>query len=205
MEKPRIGIQGIEGAAWGEHICVFFNTKDELLKLTVPYIKAGLEDNEFCMWITGEHVTVNDASHALEQALPTVHEYLARKQLEILPHTQCYFSTGTFDGQIVLQNWAKKATHAKAKGFAGMRITGNIFWLESEQDWEQFSAYEQAVTQHIEHQRVLALCTYPFEICRFNNVMQTMSVHNKVLIARDEQWRCHDVPPPYRRTFPPLD
>ena len=31
MEKPRIGIQGIESAVWGEHICVFFNTKDELL------------------------------------------------------------------------------------------------------------------------------------------------------------------------------
>ena len=116
MEKRRIGIQGIEGAAWGEHICVFFNTKDELLKLTVPYIKAGLEDNEFCMWITGEHVTENDASHALEQVLPDAHQYLARKQLEILPHTQWYFSSGIFDGQIVLQNWVTKATHAQSKG-----------------------------------------------------------------------------------------
>jgi len=71
MEKPRIGIPGIERTAWGEHVCVFFYTKEELLKLTVPYIKAGLEDNEFCMWITGEPITVNDAVHALEQTLPS--------------------------------------------------------------------------------------------------------------------------------------
>jgi hypothetical protein len=42
MEKRRMGIPGIGGASWGEHICAFFYTKDELLKLTVPYIKAGL-------------------------------------------------------------------------------------------------------------------------------------------------------------------
>ena len=200
MEKPRIGIPGIESAAWGEHICVFFYTKDELLKLTVPYIKAGLEDNELCMWITGEPVTANDAFHTLEQALPNVHEYLARKQLEILPHTQWYFSTGVFDPEIVVQNWVKKAKHAEAKGFTGVRITGNIFWLGSEQDWEQFGVYEQAVTENIKNQRVLALCTYPFEICRINNVVQTLSSHNKVLIAQNEHhWQCHFIPPPYRR------
>ena len=199
MEKRRIGIHGIEGAAWGEHTCVFFYTKDELLRLTVPYLKAGLEDNEFCMWITGEPITVNDAFHALEQALPNVREYLDREQLEILPHTQCYFSTGIFDAQIVLRNWLNKATHAEARGFAGTRITGNIFWLGSEQDWEQFGAYEQAVTENITHQRVLALCTYPYEICRINNVVQTLSCHNKVLIAQNGHWRCHDIPPPYKR------
>ena len=199
MEKPRVGIPGIESAAWGEHICVFFYTKDELLKLTVPYIKAGLEGNEFCIWIIGEPVTDNDAFHALEQALPNVHEYLARKQLEILPHNQWYLSTGSFDAQIVLLNCLKKAKHAQANGFAGMRITGNIFWLGSEQDWEQFGAYEQAVTQNIKNKRVLALCTYPYEICRINNVIQTLSSHNKVLIAQNEHWRCHDIPPPYRR------
>jgi hypothetical protein len=82
----------------------------------VPYIKAGLEDNEFCMWITGEPITVNDAVHALEQTLPNVQEYLANKQLEILPHTQCYFSTGIFDAEVVLYNWLNQARGAEAKG-----------------------------------------------------------------------------------------
>ena len=79
-----MGIPGIGGAGWGEHICAFFYTKDELLKLTVPYIKAGLEDNEFCMWITGDPVTENDAFQALEQVLPDAHQYLVNKHLEIL-------------------------------------------------------------------------------------------------------------------------
>jgi hypothetical protein len=200
MKTPRIGIPDIESAAWGEHICAFFYTKDELLRLTVPYIKAGLEDNEFCMWITGGPVNENDAMRALEQVLPHAHQYLANKQLEIFSHSQWYLSSGIFDGQRVLGNWLAKFKHAQANGFAGMRITGNPFWLGCEQDWEQFSAYEQSVTQNIENQGILALCTYPFEICRINNVMHTLSSHTKVLIAQnEEQWRCRDIPPSYNR------
>ena len=61
----RIGIAGVDKVAWGEHVCVFFETKEDLLNLCVPFIKAGLEDNEFCMWITGEPVTEQPAFEAL--------------------------------------------------------------------------------------------------------------------------------------------
>jgi MEDS: MEthanogen/methylotroph, DcmR Sensory domain len=191
MEKRRMGIPGIGGAGWGEHICAFFYTKDELLKLTVPYIKAGLEDNEFCMWITGDPVTENDALQALEQVLPDAHQYLVNKHLEIFSHSQWYLSSGTFDAELVLGNWVSKSKHAEGKGFAGMRITGNPFWLACEEDWEQFGAYEQAVTQSISNERVLALCTYPIEICKITHVMQTLSSHRSALIAHNADWQRH--------------
>ena len=194
-----MGIPGIEKADWGEHSCVFFYTKDDLLNLTVPYIKAGLEDNEFCMWITGDPITHNDAFRALEQVLPDAHQYLVKKQLEILPHSQWYLSSGIFDPAIVLRSWLSKAEHAQAKGFAGLRITGNPFWLRSEQDWEQFGTYEQAVTQSISNQRVLALCTYPKEICQNNNVRQVLSSHGSTLIGYNEYWQRYDLPQPYTR------
>ena len=72
---------------------------EELLHLKAPFIKVGLEANEFCMWINGEPVTEKDAFKALQEVLP--------------------------DAQIVLTNWVSKARHAEAKGFAGIRITGN--------------------------------------------------------------------------------
>jgi MEDS: MEthanogen/methylotroph, DcmR Sensory domain len=202
MEKRRTGIPGIGGAGWGEHICAFFYTKEELLKLTVPYIKAGLEDNEFCMWITGDPVTENDAFEALEQVLPDAHQYFVNKQLEILPHTQWYFSSGIFDPKVVLDNWLSKARHAQARGFAGVRITGNPFWLGCEQDWEEFGAYEQAVTHRICHERVLALCTYPIKICKITHVMQTLSFHRSALIPHNEIWQRHVIPPPYTPRVP---
>jgi len=200
MEKRRMGIPGIGGVGWGEHICAFFDTKDELLKLTVPYINACLEDNEFCMWITGEPVTETDACQALEQVLPDAHQYFVSKQLEILPHTQWYFPSGVFDPKIVLYNWLSKAKHAQGRGFAGVRITGNPFWLGCEEDWEEFGAYEQAVTQSIGNERVLALCTYPIEICKITHIMQTLSLHGSALNARNDDWQRHAAA---RHTTPP--
>lgn len=41
------------------------NGRVELLDLLDPFIKAGLEDQEFCMWVTGGPITESDAFRAL--------------------------------------------------------------------------------------------------------------------------------------------
>lgn len=189
MQKRRIGIPGIDGVAWGDHICVFFYSKAELLRLTIPYIKAGLEDGEFCMWITGEPVNEVEAFQALEKVLPNAADYVAQKQLEILPHTQWYLSSGVFDADMVVHNWVSKARHAEAKGFAGIRITGTPFWLRTGQEWSQFGKYERAVTNAIQHEHVIALCTYPGYICQRDDIHRVLSAHRSTLFARKDKWQ----------------
>ena len=188
-QNRQIGIPGIEPAPWGEHLCVFFQTRAELLQLVVPFLQAGLEDNEFCMWITGGPVDEQEAFQALEQVLPNAHEYLANKQLEILPYTQWYFSSGVFDSKIVLDNWMSKARHSQAKGFAGIRITGNPLGLKSEDDWKKFGSYEKAVHEAIRTERVLALCTYPMEICESRSMLDTLAAHSSTLIQQGSKWQ----------------
>ena len=74
----RVGIPGTSTAHWGEHLCAFFYTKTDLLNLVVPYIKAGLEDNEFCLWITEENME-QEALEALQRVLSNAPQYVARK------------------------------------------------------------------------------------------------------------------------------
>lgn len=186
--KRRIGIAGVDTVAWGEHVCVFFETKEDLLNLCVPFIKAGLEDNEFCMWITGEPVTEQPAFAALQEVLPNAHHYLAEKQLEILPYKQWYLGSGVFNAQIVLDNWVSKARYLEARGFAGIRVTGNPLWLQSEEDWTKFGAYEQTVHEAIRNERVIALCTYPMNICESRSMLNTLSAHGSALVPRGDRW-----------------
>ena len=40
---------------WGSHVCQFFNGKEDLVKMLVPYFKQGLEKNDACVWLVGEH------------------------------------------------------------------------------------------------------------------------------------------------------
>jgi MEDS: MEthanogen/methylotroph, DcmR Sensory domain len=195
VKDRRIGVPGIGTAPWGEHICVFFNTKEELLSLVVPYIKAGLEDNEFCMWITGDPVAEREAFQALEAVVPQLHHYLAQKQLEIMPSQQWYLPSGEFDAQIVLDNWVSRARHAETKGFAGIRITGNPVWLKSEEDWSQFGRFEETVHERIRSERVVALCTYPLGICQGRSIQKTLSSHNSAFILESDQWRRLELSP----------
>ena len=62
----RSGIDIIEDVPWGTHICQFYDKKDDLTDILVPYFKAGLENNEFCLWVTSQPLEVEDAKEALE-------------------------------------------------------------------------------------------------------------------------------------------
>ena len=48
-ERP-FGLPCAADLPWGSHFCVFYASEAELLDVVVPFIRAGLESNEFCSW-----------------------------------------------------------------------------------------------------------------------------------------------------------
>ena len=65
LRKTAIDIVG--DVPWGTHFCQFYQTKEDLTDILIPYFKAGLENNEFCMWITSEPLNAEDAEKALKK------------------------------------------------------------------------------------------------------------------------------------------
>ena len=148
-EKNReTGIDIIGDVPWGTHLCQFYQTKDDLLDILVPYFTKGLQNNEFCMWITSEPLRVNEAIRALRKALKNADDYFKKGQIEILDSTEWYTKSGRFNADEVLAAWIKKETSARKKGFEGLRLTGNTFWLEKK-DWEDFTKYEEVMAVYI--------------------------------------------------------
>lgn len=45
----KTGIRVVGDTSWGTHICVFYETKQDLLDTAVSYFEAGLHSNEFCV------------------------------------------------------------------------------------------------------------------------------------------------------------
>ena len=68
-EMRHSGIDVIGSVPWGTHFCQFYQTKQDLVDILVPYFKAGLENNEFCMWITSEPLEVAEAREAMRRAV----------------------------------------------------------------------------------------------------------------------------------------
>jgi hypothetical protein len=89
---------------WGAHCCHFYKTQKDLLDLLVPYMRAGLLNNEFCVWVTSKRLGVKDAARALKRVFPRLDSYLERGQIEILPYTQWYLGDGgAFESAKVLK------------------------------------------------------------------------------------------------------
>jgi hypothetical protein len=121
------GIDIIGAVPWGTHLCQFYKTKDDLIDILVPYFKTGLQNNEFCMWITSEPLRVDEAKRALKKVLKNLDFYIKKGQIEILDSTEWYTKSGKFDADEVLAGWVKKEERAKKKGFDGHSITGTCF------------------------------------------------------------------------------
>jgi PAS domain S-box-containing protein len=186
-ELRKTGIDVIGDVPWATHFCQFYQTKEDLLDILVPYFKAGLENNEFCMWITAEPLNEEEAKAGMVKAMPDFPRYLAKGQIQILPHDEWYLKDGIFDLQRVLDGWVDKLNWAVAKGYAGMRVTGNTAWLERN-GWKDFTEYEAEINNVIGKYRMLALCTYWLDKCGASEVIDVVDNHQFALLKKRGRW-----------------
>ncbi|MFH1629199.1 MAG: MEDS domain-containing protein [Pseudomonadota bacterium] len=118
MEKGlrKTGIDLIGNASWGTHFCQFYQTPEDLIDILVPYFKAGLENNEFCMWITAEPLNAKKAKASLKKIVRDLDDYIEKGQIEILDFSQWYTKSGKFDADEVLDSWVEKEKQALELG-----------------------------------------------------------------------------------------
>ena len=185
LRKFGLGIVG--EIPWGTHLCEFYQTKEDLIDILVPYFKAGLENNEFCMWITSPPLDAKQAKEALEKAVPELDDYIKKGQIQILPYKEWYLLNGKFDADQVLQGWVEKETNALSRGFDGLRLTGNTFWVERSL-WKSFADYEAAVNAVITLHRIIALCSYSLEKCTGLDMVDVLRNHVGTLIRGEKDW-----------------
>jgi signal transduction histidine kinase len=181
------GLPGVAGLSWGSHLCQFFANRDDLASILVPFFRAGLENDERCLWITSHPLPAPDACAALAAEVPDLDERLRRGQIEILDHEDWYLQAGRLGGEAVLRNWLDREAQALVDGYAGLRLSANTYWLEQE-DWAEFQTYEASVHRAFAGRRIIALCSYPLESCGPEQLMDVVRNHGQTLIRHGAQW-----------------
>jgi len=181
------GIDVIDQVPWGTHLCLFYETKEDLRDTLVPYFRAGLESNECCMWVTSAPLTAEDARKSLKRVVQNLDACVERGQLEILDYSQWYTRSGAFGGDRVLQGWLEKENLATESGFDGLRVAGNTTWVEKEH-WREFADYESAINGIIPNSRMIAVCTYSLDKCAASEVLDVLSSHQFALTRRQGKW-----------------
>jgi signal transduction histidine kinase len=187
-EMPKTGIDVVgDMVAWGAHFCFFYETREDLVNTLISYCKSGLENQEYCLWIVAEPLTVDEARDALQDAVPDLGRYLADSRLEIASAREWFLQGGSFDGKRLTRSWYEKLASVSARGHAGMRVTGDTTWL-TKKDWSHFCDYEDGLNEVIGNQRLAVLCTYPLAACGAPQILDVVRTHQFVLARRHGNW-----------------
>ncbi|MCR4401615.1 MAG: MEDS domain-containing protein [Firmicutes bacterium] len=173
---------------WGTHLCQFYFSRQDLIDVVVPYFRAGLENDEFCIWIVGDSLSRTGAMEAMAAAVPGFESHIEKGQMEIISCSEWYVKNGAFNSQRVLRGWAAKLCRALSRGYAGMRISGETGWLEPK-DWAAFAAYEKQANELIRGCRVKALCCYPIDKCGHREIEDVLREHRLAFIKDSGGWQ----------------
>jgi DNA-binding CsgD family transcriptional regulator len=192
-EMRKSGIRVIGDIRWGEHICVFYQTKQDLLDTLLSYIGAGLESNEFCVWAVSDPINEKEAESALRRGIPGFDRHLADERIEILRGTEWYLKGDQFDLKRITKGWREKLDRALANGFEGMRVSGNAFWMRTHH-WKEFCEYEQELDRSLAGQKMIVLCTYSLRASRATDVLDVARAHKITVTRRNGNWEFLETP-----------
>jgi len=181
------GIDAVGNVPWGTHLCQFYRSEQDLLDIMVPYFQAGLESNEYCIWLTAEPLDVIEAARALREVLPDYDQYVEKGQIEIIPYTKWYYRDGVLDLLTVVDKFIEKHQDAKVSGYEGVRVAGDVTLVMNDHS-EYLLEYEETVDNVIGDYRIIALCAYGVEKCEISELVDIVSKHQLALIRRNGKW-----------------
>src|SRR6267378_4143854 len=126
------GLKAVGEVPWGTHFSIFYETKQDLLDVLVPYFSTGLRDNEFCLWIVAsyEFLNVNEATKALRKSIPSVDRLIDKGNIEIVEHRDWFLSDGKVDTSKAVGRFRQRVKFAVTNGFEGLRANGSPAWIQ---------------------------------------------------------------------------
>ena len=182
------GLQGIKEIPYGIHMCHFYEGAEDLASALVPYFAAGLRNNERCIWIAAEPLGATLAKITARNAGMDVDAAMHRGSLKIIDHDDWYSEAGTLKGEETVKVWLDEERRALAQGYSGLRITGNVTFVNPE-DWDLFMDYEHTVNEGLDGRRIVSLCTYRALQVGAAGVLDVTRRHHCALDRPDKGWQ----------------
>jgi DNA-binding CsgD family transcriptional regulator len=165
----------LAGVSPGSHLCAFYETKDDLLDLIVPFFEAGLDRGDLCLWMTPEGINENEVKGQIERGL------------EFHPARSFYLKSGTFERKQIAQFWDEKLRQALASHRSGARASGDTFWLQ-QNNWNAFLEYEADVNTLIADKPMTLLCTFPLTMSKAGDIFEVIRAHHFAIAKQKDEW-----------------
>ncbi len=170
-----------------KHTALFYASEEEYLDITIPFIKAGLEGNEFVLWTLPETLTVEDAQARLAKSIGNLDYYTRKEQISIRNKEDTYLQNGIFIAAVMMNGLAELEKKAIEKGFKGIRGAGDGSWA-LEDYWVNFLFYENELNNTIERYKLRAFCAYSLKKLDINKIRDIGRNHQLSIVKRGNAW-----------------
>jgi two-component sensor histidine kinase/PAS domain-containing protein len=174
------GLKNVPHLQWGSHLAHFFTSGRELSDVLVPYFKAGLENNERCLWVTGAAFNAQQARSALRAVVPDLDRRERDKQIEIANGEEWYSATEKLRPHDLVSGLVRRESEALGLGYSGLRTNGNCAWVAPHQ-WPDFLEYERLVHEEIQGRRMICMCSYCSDQLGSGSHWEVMARHDLVV------------------------
>jgi len=185
--RTRFGIPTAGDLPWGSHVCHFYRRRADLVESLVPYFRAGLENNERCIWVTAEPLRAADATAELARVMPGLEGHLERGRIRILDPDAWYAGLEGTGQESILGTWFREEKEAALGGFTGLRVAGNLSFVERK-EMASLIEYENAVNRSFPDHQIIAVCSYDLERCDPSDLPNVGREHRFTLGRTDGGW-----------------
>ena len=172
-----------------DHLVLFYDSKKAKHNTLFAYIEKGLKMGEAGAYVCAEE-TPDQIIEAMKKNGIPVERHLESGALIVLDYTDMYIQDGEFDMDRVMDSWSKLYDESVAKGFKGLRVTGEMSCFVKHNLVEELIEYEQALHTILDIP-MTAICAYNSDILSdldnpIDLYSELVKAHGKVLFAGRE-------------------
>lgn len=167
---------------YGTHLCYFYETRQDLFDLVIPYFKAGLANNELCVWIAHDPDVGREGLQILRGTVPGFDRHLEAGDFEVVE-----------PGRQIFETLHRRLATALAAGKNGIRVHGDPSRVTSE-DWEAQFERERTLNEIIAGLRLIVLCSYPLDGTKAGQALDLARTHQMIAARRKGEWEVFETP-----------
>lgn len=182
------GVGIIGDIPWGTHSGQMYSTKDDFFEVALNYIRAGLLNNELCIWVYADNTSLDEIRCNLREYVSDVDSCYEKGQLRIISYSEWYLEDNDFNEVRVNKGWSEFVSYAANNGYDGLRAVGDTSWLEKS-NYKAFFQYEQKLNSLISELPFLVLCLYDANKLDAFDIAEIISNHSFVIAKQENELR----------------
>jgi len=167
----------MEDICGGDHLCTFFHSSTDELRVLADFVLSGLEQGERVFCVT-DSIDPMQVPADLGQRGVDVRHYIDSGQLVLATVGDIYLQDGEFHPDSMIKLLETEATRARSDGFASLRIAGEAVQTSSQATWLD---YESRVNTVLARTGTRALCIYDRNKFPAETLLGVLETHPTVI------------------------